>query len=63
MRAIPAVVQHIFRSCADRCPLEIQRGFGHFHRVGAPEGTGDVDGTGADYGLRSACDVGHAVRG
>ena len=25
--------------------------------------TADVDGTGAGYGLRSSCGVGHAVRG
>ena len=42
----------------------IQRGTGHPHRAGgAPEGTADVDGTGAGYGLRSSCGVGHAVRG
>ena len=29
MGAIPAVVQHIFCSCADRCPPEIQQGSGH----------------------------------
>ena len=29
---------------------------------GAPEGALDVNGTGADYGLRSPCGVGHAVR-
>ena len=29
MRVIPAVVQHIFRSRAERCPLKIQRGSGH----------------------------------
>ena len=28
-----------------------------------PEGTADVDGTGAGHGLRSSCGVGHAVRG
>ena len=28
MRAIPAVVQHLLRSRADRCPPEIQRGSG-----------------------------------
>ena len=32
-------------------------------RAGAPEGALDVDGTGAGYGLRSSCGVGHAVRG
>ena len=31
--------------------------------LGAPEGTADVDGTGAGYGLRSSCGVGHTVRG
>ena len=36
---------------------------GHPRRAGAPEGTADVDGTGAGYGLRSSCGVGHAVRG
>ena len=28
-----------------------------------PERTADVDGTGAGYGLRSSCGVGHAVHG
>ena len=31
--------------------------------LGAPEGALDVNGTGAVYGLRSPCGVGHAVRG
>ena len=62
MRAIHAVVQHLLRSRADRCPPEIQRGYGHPRRAGAPEGTADVDGTRAGYGLRSSCGVGHAVR-
>ena len=35
---------------------------GHPRRDGLPEGTADVDGTGAGYGLRSSCGVGHAVR-
>ena len=63
MRAIPAVVQYRLRSRADRCPPEIQRGYGHPSRAGASEGTADVDGTAASYGLRSPCAVGHAVRG
>ena len=41
----------------------VQRGTGHPRRAGAPEGTADVDGTGAGHGLRSSCGVGHAVRG
>ena len=57
MRAIPAVVQHL------RCPPMIQRGYVHLRRAGVPEGTADVDGTGAAYWLRSSCGVGHAVRG
>ena len=36
---------------------------GHPRRAGAPEGALDVNGTGAGYGLRSPCGVGHAVRG
>ena len=44
MRAIPAVVQHLLRSRADRCPPKIQREYGHPRRAGAPEGTVDVDG-------------------
>ena len=35
----------------------------HPRRAGAPEGALDVNGTGAGYGLRSPCGVGHAVRG
>ena len=63
MRVIPAVVQNIFRSRAERCPPKISRGSGHPRRAGVPEGDLDVDGTGAGYGLRSSCGVGgHAVR-
>ena len=36
---------------------------GHPRRAGASEGALDVNGTGAGYGLRSPCGVGHAVRG
>ena len=63
MHAIPAVVQHLLRSRTDRRLPEIQRGSGHPRRAGAPEGTADIDGTGASYGLRSSCGTGHAVRG
>ena len=63
MCSIPAVVQPHLCSRADRCPPEIQRGYGHPRRAVAPEETADVDGTGAGYGLRSSCGVGHAVRG
>ena len=59
---ILAIVQHL-RSRAERCPPKLQRGSGHPSRAGAPEGALDVDGTGAGYGLRSSCGVGHAVRG
>ena len=62
MRAIPADVQHLLRSRAERCPPKIQRGSGHPRRADAPEGALDVDGTRAGYGLRSSCSVGHAVR-
>ena len=59
MRAIPAVVQHLLRSRADRYPPKIHRGYGHPHRAGAPnKGTADVDGTGAGYELRLSCSVG-----
>ena len=57
MRAMPAVVQNLLCSRADRCPPNIQRGYGHPRRAGAPEGIADVDGTGAAYGLRSSCGV------
>ena len=63
MRAIPAVVQHLLRSRADRCPPEVQRGSGHPRRAVGPEGTADVDGTEAGYGLRLSSGVGHAVHG
>ena len=63
MRAIPAIVQHLLRSRADCCPPEIQKGSSHPRRGGAPEGTADVDGTGAGYELRSSCGVGQAIRG
>ena len=63
MRVIPAAVQHLLRGRAECCPPEIQRGTGHPRRAGAPEGALDVNGTGAGYGLRSPCGVGHAVRG
>ena len=63
MRVIPAVVQHLLRSRAERCPPKIQKGSGHPRRAGAPEEALDVDGTGAGYGLRSSCGVVHAVRG
>ena len=62
MRVIPAVVQHLLRSRAERCPPKIKGGAGHPRRAGAPEGAFDVNGTGAGYGLRSPCGVGHAVR-
>ena len=63
MRVIPADVQHLLRSRAERCSPEIQLGTGHSRRAGAPEGALDVNGTGAGYGLRSPWGVGHAVRG
>ena len=63
MRVVPAAVQHLLRSRAERCPPEIQQGTGHPRRAGAPEGALDVNGTGAGYGLRLPCGVGHAVRG
>ena len=63
MRAIPTFDQHLLRSRADGCFPEIQLGTGHPRRADAPEGTADVDGTGAGYGLRLSCGVGHAVRG
>ena len=63
MRAIPAVVQQLLRSRTDCCSPDIQSGTGYTRRPGAPEGTADVDGTEAGYGLRSSCGVGHAVRG
>ena len=59
---LPAV-QYLFRSRTDRYPLEIQRGYGHPRRAGAPEGTAGVDETGNGYGLRSSCGVGYVVRG
>ena len=33
----------------------------HPRQTGAPEGTADVDGTEAGYGLRLSCGVGYAV--
>ena len=54
MRVIPAVVQHLLRSLAERCS-KIQRGSGHPRRAGAPDGALDVDKTGTGYGLRSSC--------
>ena len=63
MRVIPAVVQHLLRSRAERCPPKIQRESGHPRRAGAPEGSLDVDGTGTGYGLRLSCGVEHTVRG
>ena len=60
--SIPAGVQYIFCSRADRCPTKIQRGYDRPRRAGAPEGTTDVDGIRASYGLRSLCVVGYAVR-
>ena len=50
-RVIPTIVQHRFRSRADHCLPEIQRGSGHPRRAGAPEGTADVEGTGVGHGL------------
>ena len=63
MRAIPAVVQHLLRSRADRCPPKIQRRYGHIlvDLVHLKESPTDVDGTGAGYGLRSPCGVGHTL--
>ena len=49
MRAHPTIVLHLLCSRADRRPPNIQRGYGHPRRAGAPEGTTDVDGTGAGY--------------
>ena len=63
IRAIPDVGQHLLRSRADYCPLKLQREHGRLRQVGAPEGTADVDGTGAGYGQRSSCNVRHNVRG
>ena len=63
MRGIPAVFQHLLRSRADRYSPEIKQAYGRPRRAGTPEGTADVDGTGAGYGLRSSCDMGHTVRG
>ena len=63
MRAVLAVVQHLFRSRADRCPPKIPRRYGYPRRAGALEGTADVEETIAGYGLRSSCGMGHAVRG
>ena len=63
MHVIPAVVQHILRRRAERCPPKVQRGSGHPRQVGAPERSPDVEGTRAGYDLRSSCGVGHAVRG
>ena len=40
----------------------IQQGYGHPRQAGEPEGTADVDETGAGYGRRSSCGVAHAVR-
>ena len=62
MPVILAIVQHLLWSRAERCPLKIQGGSGHPRRASAPEGALDADGTGADYGLRSSCAVGYAVR-
>ena len=59
----PAVVQHLLRSRAERCPPKIQRGSGHSRLAGAPKEALDVDGTGVGCELRSSCGVGHAVRG
>ena len=53
MRVIPAVGQYLLRSRDERCPPKIQRGSGHPRRAGTPEGSLDVDGTGAGYGPRS----------
>ena len=62
MSVIPAVLHHILRSRADRCPPKIQRGYSHPRRARAPEGTVDVAGTGADNALRSSCGTRHATR-
>ena len=63
MRLIPAIVQHLLRRRAERCPPKIQQESGHPPRAGAPERALDVERIGAGYGLRSSCCVGHAVRG
>ena len=49
MRVIPAIVQHLLRSRAERCSPNIQQASGHPRRGGAPEGALDVDETRADY--------------
>ena len=61
----PLMVNIFFAAavCADLCPPKIQRGYGHPHQACAPEGTVDLNGTKADYGLRSSYGVGYAVRG
>ena len=63
MRVIPAVVEHLLHSRAERYPPKIQRRSGHPRRAGIPEGALGVDGTGAGSGLRPSCGVGHARRG
>ena len=63
MYAIPAIVQYLLRSRADDYLSKIQRGYGHPPRAGALEGTANVNGIGAGYGLRSSCGVVYSVRG
>ena len=47
MRVIPAVAQHLLCTRADRCPPNLQQGYGHPRRAGAPEETADADETGS----------------
>ena len=64
MRVIPAVVVYcLLCRRADRRPPKIQRGYGNPRRADSLEGTVDVDGIRAGYGLRSSCGVRHSVRG
>ena len=65
MRAIPAAVQHLLCSRADRCPLTIRRGYDTvivadlMHLKEPPTSIGPEPAM--DYACQSG--VGHAVRG